>query len=261
MTASVTSQPGYRPANKEILLSRPASLRIGAALAMTALAIFWIGRWTDIDLQLADAVYDRTSGSFPLRDAWLTETFNHQILKGLMTVIGVTVIAVALADTIRPQWRLARSLGRLRFRIIAWSSILVPLVISLLKKNSNSHCPWDLARYGGNEPYLRLFDTLPAGVLPGHCLPAGHASVALWLVAICVCWLPHAPRKAAAAAAGASLFGLAVGWLQQLRGAHFLTHSLWSTWLALTIVFILILVMQRGPRVPHDITVRDASLF
>lgn len=259
MTASVTSKPGYRPASKETLLRRPASIRIGVALAVTALAIFWIGRWTDIDLQLADAVYDRTGGGFPWRDAWLTNTFNHQILKTAMTVLGATVIAVALADAIWPQRRFDHGPRRLRLRVIAWSAVLVPLVISLLKKNSNAHCPWDLARYGGNEPYLRLFDTLPAGVLPGHCLPAGHASVALWLVAVSVCWLPHAPRKAAAAAAGAAVFGLAAGWLQQLRGAHFLTHTLWSIWLASAIVFILVLVLQRRALARHDATVADAS--
>jgi membrane-associated PAP2 superfamily phosphatase len=256
-----TSTPcGYRPANNGTMLSRSASIRIGVALVMTALAIVWIGRWTDIDLQLADAVYDQTTGSFPLRDAWLTDTFNHQILKRVMTLLGASAIAAALADAIWPRRRFDHGPGRLRLRVIAWSAALVPLIISLFKKNSNSHCPWDLARYGGTEPYLRLFDALPAGVLPGHCLPAGHASVALWVMAISVCWLPHAPRKAAAAAAGAAVFGLAVGWLQQLRGAHFLTHTLWSIWLACTVVFALVLVLQRRPPARHDTKLPGTSL-
>jgi membrane-associated PAP2 superfamily phosphatase len=111
-------------------------------------------------------------------------------------------------------------------RVIAWSAALVPLVISLLKQNSDAHCPWDLARYGGAQPYVRPFDTLPLHALPGHCLPAGHASSALWLISLAVLWLPGEERKAWRAAGTALALGLAVGWMQQMRGAHFLTHTL-----------------------------------
>ncbi|UUZ57577.1 hypothetical protein LP419_13670 [Massilia sp. H-1] len=27
-----------------------------------------------------------------------------------------------------------------------------------------------------------------------------------------------------------------IGWIQQLRGAHFLTHTLWSMWIACALV-------------------------
>ncbi|HWW69256.1 MAG TPA: hypothetical protein VN089_04910, partial [Duganella sp.] len=59
---------------------------------------------------------------------------------------------------------------------------------------------------------------------------------ALWLLAVAVFWLPHKPRKAAAAGAAMLVFGFTVGWIQQLRGAHFLTHTLWSIWIAVLIV-------------------------
>jgi membrane-associated PAP2 superfamily phosphatase len=245
MPVSVTTKTTVRSSKTEILLGKRASICIGLGLAFAALAIFWIGHWTDIDLQLADAMYDQASTSFPWRDSWLADTFNHQILKVVMTILGATVIAAAVTDAIWPQRHFNHAGRRVRLRIIACSAALVPLVISLLKQRSNSHCPWDLARYGGTEPYLRLFDALPVGVPPGHCLPAGHASSSLWLVAIAVWWLPAAPRKAVTVMGGTLALGLAVGWLQQLRGAHFLTHTLWSAWIACTIVFFLVLVLQR----------------
>lgn len=208
-------------------------------LCISALLIYWLGACTDIDLRLADAAFDPASGTFAWRHAWLTDTFNHRILKALLTCAALVIVAAALADAVRPSKRLDPS-ARLRLRLIAASAVLVPLAISLLKQNSAAHCPWDLARYGGSEPYVRLFGTLPPGIAPGHCLPAGHASSAMWLVSLAVLWLPARPRMAVAAAMLALAAGLAVGWMQQLRGAHFLTHTLWSMWIACAIVHALV---------------------
>jgi membrane-associated PAP2 superfamily phosphatase len=117
-------------------------------------------------------------------------------------------------------------------------------VISLLKQLSSSHCPWDLARYGGEQPYVRIFDILPAGAIPGHCLPAGHASSALWLLSLAVYWLPAQARAARVTAFLGITAGSLLGFLQQLRGAHFLTHTLWSLWIASATVVLVILVLQ-----------------
>jgi membrane-associated PAP2 superfamily phosphatase len=34
--------------------------------------------------------------------------------------------------------------------------------------------------------------------------------------------------------------GLFLGWVQQMRGAHFLTHTLWSAWIASALILLLI---------------------
>jgi len=216
-------------------------------LAVTASLILWLGRFTDIDLDLADAVYDAGIHAFPWRHTWLADTFNHTILKGVLTLAAAWFILAAALDAWRP--RAGRTaLDRLRLRVVGLSALLVPMVISTLKQASVAHCPWDLARYGGSEPYLRLFEALPPGVAAGHCLPAGHASSALWLVSLSVLWLPARPRRACRVVLAALLFGGLVGWMQQLRGAHFLTHTLWSIWLACAVVLIVIAGVQWPPR-------------
>ena len=228
------------------LLSAHALRRLAGLLAAGAVVILWLGRWTDLDLVLADAVFDAQRRVFPWRDAWLTVTFNHVMLKQLLTVLAVGVVGYALVDACRPRAALG-TLGRLQLRIVALAAILVPAVTSTLKHLSASHCPWDLLRYGGEQPYVRLFGAFPAGVMPGQCLPAGHASSALWLVALAVCWLPARPSRARAVALLAIGAGATVGYLQQLRGAHFMTHTLWSIWIACTIVVALIATMQATP--------------
>ena len=247
------------------LLGKRQILILCAWLCVTGLVILWIGSATNIDLMLADAIYDSATATFPWRHAWLTETFSHVILKGLLTLGAAWFILAAILDLWRPR-PARKALDRLRLRVVSLSAVLVPLVISMLKKASIAHCPWDLARYGGDEPYLRLFDALPHGVPAGHCLPAGHASSALWLVALCVYWLPSRPGAARRVVLLALLLGGLVGWMQQLRGAHFLTHTLWSTWIACAVVLAIVAGLQWWPRrreaAAHDYlaeTLEDAS--
>ncbi|MCE3264524.1 MAG: acid phosphatase [Pseudoduganella sp.] len=207
------------------------------ALAASAILILWIGQFTDIDLRLGDMMFDRAKGTFPMRDTWFADRFKHVILKSMLTGLALGAVALALRDTWRPwpQWTQERRLG---MRVLAMSAIGVPLVTSLLKRASSSHCPWDLERYGGGAPYIRLLERMPGGVDPGHCLPGGHASSALWLVALAAFWLPQQPRRALAVGAAMLLFGLGVGWVQQMRGAHFLTHTLWSGWVSCAVVWV-----------------------
>ncbi|HZW13228.1 MAG TPA: phosphatase PAP2 family protein, partial [Noviherbaspirillum sp.] len=116
------------------------------------------------------------------------------------------------------------------------------------KAGSIHHCPWSLSRYGGFAPYLRIFDNLPIGASAGHCFPAGHASSALWLPSIATFWLPEQPRKARVAFAATLLPGFALGLAQQARGAHFLTHTLWSVWIAVLVVVVLARLVDIIPR-------------
>jgi membrane-associated PAP2 superfamily phosphatase len=229
------------------LKQRGALRTIDSALILSGILILWIGNYTNIDLALADAMFDRASGTFPWQHAWLAERFNHGILKTILQVMGGTAVALAAWDWARPQsrWDGPRRVG---LRVLALSAILVPSCISVLKHFSDSHCPWDLQRYGGHEPYVRLLEFLPAGVSPGQCLPGGHASSALWLVALAVFWLPHRPRMAAAVGCAMLAFGLEVGWMQQLRGAHFLTHTLWSMWIAVFVVDALYRALRPAER-------------
>lgn len=219
-------------------LDRGSAVGAVVLLLVAACAIVWIGAFTDLDLQLADAAWNAQLHDFPLRHAWLTERFNHVLLKRALTGLGVGMVALAAWDCWRPlRWT---ALRRAQVRTVALSALLIPSLTALLKHFSSSHCPWDLARYGGVEPYVRLLDAVPAGIPAGGCMPAGHASSALWLVAFAVFLLPARPRLAAAAAGVLLGFGLGVGWLQQLRGAHFLTHTLWSAWIACAVLAALL---------------------
>nr|WP_314626570.1 phosphatase PAP2 family protein [uncultured Noviherbaspirillum sp.] len=208
------------------------------ALLLAALLLVWLGRWTNADLYLADLVFDFGSNTFPLRAQWFFEHFLHHTMKALMIAVALVPVTMLSADAF-DNWQLFDSATRRKLAIVAASAVLVPVAINALKAASIHHCPWNLSRYGGFAPYLRIFDSLPAGVSAGHCFPAGHASSALWLASIAVFWLPGHPVKACSAFAAGLSPGLALGLAQQARGAHFLSHTLWSAWVAALIVVVL----------------------
>ena len=228
--------------NAHALPLAPAGfLRLGAfALALSALLILGLAQYTNLDLALADRSFNAALRQFVWRDAWFAEVVMHRWLKVPLTLFGVALVLAAGVDAV---WRWPRldAAGRWALRASAALALLVPASISLAKRLSQSHCPWSLDRYGGNALYVRLLDALPTGIDPGGCFPAGHASSALWLVGLCLWWLPRRPRMAAAVFTAGLAAGLALGWVQQLRGAHFLSHTLASMWIAAAWVWMTLL--------------------
>jgi len=64
----------------------------------------------------------------------------------------------------------------------------------------------------------------------GHCFPAGHASAAFAYLGGYFVFRRAAPGVARAWFAFALVTGLALGLSQQMRGAHFMSHTLWTAW-------------------------------
>ena len=220
-------------------------------LVVSAAFLLWLGT-TPLDMHLAAAAYDAGAGGFPWRHTWFAAVLAHQWLKWGMVALGAAVVFLVLRDAWRPLgW--ATATLRVRLRVMAACAISVPAIVSLLKRLSASHCPWDIVNYGGSAPYVHLLDAIPAGVTAGHCFPAGHATSVLWLVSLCTLWLPSHPRRAVGVALLALLAGGAVGWIQQLRGAHFLSHTLWSMWIACAVTFMWYqwLTRHESHRHPH----------
>lgn len=218
--------------------------RIRAALLISLLLILALEHYTSVDLILEDWFFDTAIHNFPWRDHWFATDFAHGTFKTLLIDCGIGLLSLVLLDLIyRQKW--LSDLWRWRLQILAWASVLIPAVIRFMKRFSPLNCPWSLERYGGDMPYLKLFEHVPDGWQAGHCFPAGHASTGLWLVALAVIFLPAQPRKAVWAGVGGLGVGLALGWIQQMRGAHFLSHTLVSGWLACLIIYLLMCCYER----------------
>ncbi|MBE3028570.1 hypothetical protein [Janthinobacterium sp. GW458P] len=205
---------------------------IDSALMLSALLIIWIGNYTNLDLTIADSMFDAERGHFSGSQNVLASNVSLAT-----SVLAVAAIVLALWDAWRPlAWPVAR---RTALRVLALSAVLVPVSIYLLSAFSGLSCPGDLLRYGGMESYARLLESMPAQVSAMTCLPTMKAGSPWWLLAAQLFWLPRQPRMAVLVAALMLLCCLAASYLQQLQGTQFFSHALWSAWIAAFLIYLL----------------------
>lgn len=193
--------------------------------ALLALTLLW--DWSGLDVSAMHLI--GSADGFALRDHWLLERWLHDRARTLGTLVFVALWVWALwpAST-HPRWRTDR----------LWIAILVTLnlmAVNLIKNNSLTSCPWDMALWGGRAEVVSHWRWGVSDGGPGRCFPGGHASAALafapWVLAL---WWPtpggHTPSpRAARWALGLWLVAVLVtGGTQTLRGAHYPSHTAWT---------------------------------
>ena len=191
---------------------------------IAGIALVGLVLWEASGLDLVATRWIATPEGFPWRDHPLTSGWLHTGGRGLAWAM-MALLAVDLARPLAsgPSRReRARSIG-----LVLATLLLVPL----LKRGSSTSCPWDLAEFGGGSPYVPHWWLGWSDGGPGHCFPSGHAVAAFAFFGVYFLWRHHRPSLARAMLAGVLLAGLAFGWTQWARGAHFVSHSLWSAWL------------------------------
>lgn len=179
------------------------------------------------DLALAHAF--GTATGFPLRDHWF---FVHILHDGARRLGWVLALLLAL-NVWWPRGVLRRIDASARMQM-ALSALLALAVISIAKNLSATSCPWDLSEFGGVARYAShwAWGVLDGG--GGRCFPAGHASAGFAFAGGYFALRRQQPRAARWWLAGSLLAGLVLGGAQQVRGAHFMSHTLWTGWLCWT---------------------------
>jgi membrane-associated PAP2 superfamily phosphatase len=195
-------------------------------LAFSALLFTWISRSGTLDFWIAQRFFDPVTHGFPLKNAKQLVFFGHTLLKNVTSLGLVIAIVLALAsswiDMLRP-WRRAL----ISFCVMAGGAALA---VQQLKGGSVHACPWDLAMYGGHDAWFPLFDRINAAVELGRCWPGGHASGGFAIIAGYFALRSQQPQWARRILWLGLGLGTVMGGVQMVRGAHFLSHNLWSLW-------------------------------
>lgn len=196
-----------------------------AWLSLATLAALLLWDLSGLDLALAHLAGGPQG--FALRDHWLLTDVLH---TGGRYLAWLLVIGLCLA-VVWPVGAL-RTLPTARRLQLAVSALLASALIALLKTGSLSSCPWDLNEFGGVARYASHWvGWLQPDGGAGQCFPAGHATSGFAFLGGWFALRHTQPRLARAWAALALLAGLVLGVAQQLRGAHFMSHTLWTGWL------------------------------
>jgi membrane-associated PAP2 superfamily phosphatase len=148
----------------------------------------------------------------------------HADGKAMSAMAWIGVFAMTLRSAFDARWKPLRRPLLALLLSVAVSTLLV----SSLKHVTRMDCPWDASIYGGPHPYFNLLQARPAGIRPSGCFPAGQASAGYAWVALYFFFMSVRPAWRRIGLAIGICFGLVLGIAQQLRGAHYLSHDLWT---------------------------------
>ena len=211
---------------------RPRSLLSSSTLRWTAGSLLFLLAWDASGLDLVLAHWFGTAQGFALRDHWLFTTVLHE---GARRLSWLLVVGLSLAV----WWPVGvlRQLDRWQRLQLVVSILLGLALVVAIKRISSTSCPWDLAEFGGLARYVShwRFSLVDGG--GAHCFPAGHASAGFAFVGGYFVLRDRAPRAARIWLAAALAAGLVLGVSQQMRGAHFMSHTLWTAWLCWTVAW------------------------
>ena len=187
---------------------------------------------TPLDLTIAHALFfDENRSSWIGATSWWTNELIHRDGAWLMRSVAALSLALWGATWLRPQLRELR-----RPALYFFVAMVVSVgVVGLLKTLTNIDCPRDLTEFGGAFPFIHLFEHRPEGLRHAQCFPAAHASSGYALLALYFVLRERSRRAARFGLASGLLLGLVFGIAQQARGAHFVSHDVWSAMLVWTV--------------------------
>jgi len=200
----------------------------------------------DLDFEVAGWLWRWQGEQWLLKNSIWTETVLHQGGRAL-SQLGFLIVFV-LAWRSRTRVELRRSTRPLLY--LALAVLLSTAVAALGKRAMTYDCPWDMQAFGGDKVSLAVFERRPPNVADGHCFPAGHASagyawVALYFAAAAA---GLSRRRQRLLLLGALLAGVTLGFAQQLRGAHFLSHDLWTAAICWFVALALTPMLRQSSR-------------
>ena len=187
------------------------------------------------DRWIAGHLYLWEGGHWALRDNPVTSTLIHQGGKRLSALAWLGVVACALVAWRRPAWRTWRK----PLLYLALAVLLSTSIVAWMKSWTHVDCPWDLVGFGGTRSYHDLLAALPAHASPGRCFPAGHASAGYAWLALFFFLGETRPQWRWKGLAMGLAVGVVFGISQQLRGAHFASHDLWTLLLCWLVAVLL----------------------
>lgn len=201
-------------------------------LTMTVAAALGLVAWdlSGLDL-IVSGLFGGATG-FALRDAWWTSRLLHDGGR----LLAAFVLLAMIVDAIRPILHRPPA-GPTRAARWTWigATLACLLLIPAIKHVSLTSCPWDLSLFGGLAQRVSHWRVGVADGGAGHCFPSGHAVAAFGFFSLHFLWRDQQPALARTLLLGVLATGALFGLGQLVRGAHFVSHTLWSAWLCWTI--------------------------
>ena len=209
---------------------------------LSGLLFMWISRNGAVDFWIANLFFDSMTEQFPLRTSHGLIFWGYTVLKAITVWVLVLCTGLAIASNwiavLRP-WRRVLTV----FVVMAG---IAAFVVQMLKGASVHSCPWDINTFGGHAMWFPLFESVHSVTGPGRCWPGGHSSGGFAIIAAYFALRESRRHLARWMFAIGMAFGVVMSLVQMVRGAHFLSHNLWSLWLVWATCFVIDVVVHAG---------------
>ena len=224
-------------------LHRTAATSTSRWMLVTVISLALVALWDAGGRDVALARWWGTAQGFAWRDSPFLVLYMHEAMRWLGWLL-VLLLSVGV-------WFPVGVLRRVPIyrRVQLLISILASLaLVAAIKRTSATSCPWDLALFGGVADYVSHWRWGVRDGGTGHCFPAGHAAAGFAFVGGYFALYRDAPRAARWWLAVALVMGVLLGLAQQMRGAHYMSHTLWTAWLCWTTGWVVDCLVQRHQR-------------
>lgn len=202
-------------------LSSPPRLFLWTVASLLALLL-----WDASGLDLTMAHWAGAATGFALESHWLWRHVLHDEVR-----LWPWVLELGLLTAIFLPAGALRQLPLERRAQLALTTLAALLAVSTIKLYSHTSCPWDLKEFGGVATYVSHWAWGLRDGGTGGCFPAGHASAGFAFIGGFFAFRHALPGTARRWLAGAMAAGFIFGLAQQLRGAHYMSHTFWTAWL------------------------------
>ncbi len=194
------------------------------------LGVILLSMWDLLALDVSISQWFGNAQGFVLREHWFWQRVMHDAVRwpawGLLGIIAfLSLLATDIELKRDARWALA-------------GTLVAVMAVQWLKRSSDTSCPWNLQMFGGAASYVSHWAWRMSDGGPGRCFPAGHASVAFGFLPAWAALQSHFRRPVWMLAA-VVLAGLVLGLVQVARGAHFVSHVLWSGWVCAAVALLI----------------------
>jgi len=193
---------------------------------------------TPLDIIVQDWFFDFNSGRWLVdKHAPVPRFFFYNFPKGILIAFGVYLLLNLLGPTVLGGYCL---LSRKKALFLLLCLGIVPALMALGKNTTGVYCPSQIIRYGGDHIYAHVLEAIQSAIVStrkGCCFPAGHASGGFALMSLYF-WADSRAKQRLGLMTGLVL-GWTMGLYQMFKGAHYLSHTLFTMAAAWLIIIIL----------------------
>lgn len=211
------------------------------ATSLLLVSMLLVINYSNLDIFLQNKLFDDSTQSWLIdRDEPIKKIFFYKLPKILLAILIIFCLFAAIFGFRKKSQFFHKN--RHHFFLIFLGLSLIPLIAGNIKKFTNVYCPNQLQIYGGDKPYVKIFNHYDKNFYQekkGKCFPAGHAITGFALFIFC--FALHGKLQKIFSFFFAATSGWVLGFYQMAKGAHFFGDNL----VTMLVCFLLAAILAR----------------